>query len=152
MKPPSLTGPFAIEDLSPSGYGADLIVTIEEADGSIRTFSQPFSSVVQMMSPGVGRWDISGGRIINDDLEDEPNLVQGTFYYGINNLLTGYTGIQATDNDYLSGLLGVGVNTGIGAISFDVTHSKVDIPDDKSYSGQSYRIYGTKCLRRRTPR
>nr|WP_232054966.1 outer membrane usher protein [Leminorella richardii] len=139
-------GPFAIEDLSPSGYGADLIVTIEEADGSIRTFSQPFSSVVQMMSPGVGRWDISGGRIINDDLEDEPNLVQGTFYYGINNLLTGYTGIQATDNDYLSGLLGVGVNTGIGAISFDVTHSKVDIPDDKSYSGQSYRISWNKMF------
>lgn len=55
-------GAFAIDDLSPSGYGSDLIVTIEEADGTKRTFSQPFSSVVQMLRPGVGRWDISAIR------------------------------------------------------------------------------------------
>lgn len=52
---------FVIDDLSPSGYGSDLIVTVEESDGSKRTFSQPFSSVVQMLRHGVGRWDISGG-------------------------------------------------------------------------------------------
>lgn len=34
-------GPFAIDDLSPSGYGADLEVTITEADGSKHTFSGP---------------------------------------------------------------------------------------------------------------
>ncbi|NYY75295.1 hypothetical protein DMI60_17485 [Escherichia coli] len=44
---------FAIDDLSPSGYGSDLIVTIEEADGTKRTFSQPFSSVVQMLRPAL---------------------------------------------------------------------------------------------------
>lgn len=76
-------GAFTIDDLSPSGYGSDLIVTIEEADGSKRTFSQPFSSVVQMLRPGVGRWDISGGQVLKDDIQDEPNLFQASYYYGL---------------------------------------------------------------------
>ena len=84
-------GAFVIDDLSPSGYGSDLIVTIEESDGSKRTFSQPFSSVVQMLRPGVGRWDISGGQVLKDDIQDEPNLFQASYYYGLNNYLTGYT-------------------------------------------------------------
>lgn len=137
-------GPFVIDDLSPSGYGSDLIVTIEEADGSKRTFSQPFSSVIQMLRPGVSRWDISGGQINKDDLHHEPNLLQATYYRGLSNLFTGYTGFQVTDNHYAAGLLGIGMNTSVGAISFDVTHSSVDIPDDKRYQGQSYRISWNK--------
>ncbi|MGA0421759.1 fimbria/pilus outer membrane usher protein, partial [Escherichia coli] len=114
-------GAFVIDDLSPSGYGSDLIVTVEESDGSKRTFSQPFSSVVQMLRPGVGRWDISGGQVLKDDIQDEPNLFQASYYYGLNNYLTGYTGIQITDNNYTAGLLGLGLNTSVGAFSFDVT-------------------------------
>lgn len=129
-------GAFVIDDLSPSGYGSDLIVTIEESDGSKRTFSQPFSSVVQMLRPGVGRWDISGGQVLKDDIQDEPNLFQASYYYGLNNYLTGYTGIQITDNNYTAGLLGLGLNTSVGAFSFDVTHSNVRIPDDKTYQGK----------------
>ncbi|EMS4515663.1 TPA: outer membrane usher protein [Escherichia coli] len=139
-------GAFVIDDLSPSGYGSDLIVTIEEADGSKRTFSQPFSSVVQMLRPGVGRWDISGGQVIKDDIQDEPNLLQASYYYGLNNYLTGYTGIQLTDNHYTAGLLGLGLNTSLGAFSFDVTHSNVSIPDDKTYQGQSYRLSWNKLF------
>ena len=123
-------GPFEINDISPSGYGSDLIVTIEEADGSKRTFSQPFSSVMQMQRPGVGRWDVSVGEVNNDELHDKPNLAQGSYYYGLNNFLTAYTGIQATDNDYFAGLLGLGLNTPFGALAVDVTRSRARIPDD----------------------
>ncbi len=136
-------GAFVIDDLSPSGYGSDLIVTIEESDGSKRTFSQPFSSVVQMLRPGVGRWDISGGQVLKDDIQDEPNLFQASYYYGLNNYLTGYTGIQITDNNYTAGLLGLGLNTSVGAFSFDVTHSNVRIPDDKTYQGKVIVFPGT---------
>lgn len=47
MKPP-FRGEFVIDDISPSGFGSELVITIEEADGSKRSFTQPFSSVVQM--------------------------------------------------------------------------------------------------------
>lgn len=139
-------GPFEINDISPSGYGSDLIVTIEEADGSKRTFSQPFSSVMQMQRPGVGRWDVSVGEVNNDELHDKPNLAQGSYYYGLNNFLTAYTGIQATDNDYFAGLLGLGLNTPFGALAVDVTHSRADIPDDNTYQGQSYRLTWNKLI------
>lgn len=89
-------------------------MTIEEADGTKRTFSQPFSSVVQMLRPGVGRWDISAGQVLKDSIQDEPNLFQASYYYGLNNYLTGYTGIQLTDNNYTAGLLGLGMNTPVG--------------------------------------
>ena len=64
-------------------------------------------------------------------------LYQATWQHGINNLLTGYTGVTGFD-DYQAFLLGTGMNTGIGALSFDVTHSRLksDTLDD---SGQSYR-------------
>lgn len=139
-------GPFEINDLSPSGYGSDLIVTIEEADGSKRTFSQPFSSVMQMQKPGVGRWDFSAGEVNDDDIHDKPYLAQGTYYYGLNNYLTAYSGIQGTNNHYLAGLIGVGLNTPFGALSLDVTHSRTEIPDDKTYQGQSYRLTWNKLI------
>lgn len=139
-------GPFEINDLSPSGYGSDLIVTIEEADGSKRTFSQPFSSVMQMQKPGVGRWDFSAGEVNDDDIHDKPYLAQGTYYYGLNNYLTAYSGIQGTNNHYLAGLIGVGLNMPFGALALDVTHSRTEIPDDKTYQGQSYRLTWNKLI------
>lgn len=139
-------GPFEINDLSPSGYGSDLIVTIEEADGSKRTFSQPFSSVMQMQKPGVGRWDFSAGEVNDDDIHDKPYLAQGTYYYGLNNYLTAYSGIQGTNNHYLAGLIDVGLNTPFGALALDVTHSRTEIPDDKTYQGQSYRLTWNKLI------
>ncbi|HBA5076789.1 TPA: usher protein, partial [Escherichia coli] len=48
----------------------------------------------------------SGGQVLKDDIQDEPNLFQASYYYGLNNYLTGYTGIQITDNNYTAGLLG----------------------------------------------
>lgn len=48
-------GAFVINNLSPSKYSSNLIVTIKKSNSSKQTFSQPFSSVVQMLRPGVKR-------------------------------------------------------------------------------------------------
>ena len=42
-------GAFAIDDLYATSFAGDLDVTITEADGSVQSFTLPFSSVVQML-------------------------------------------------------------------------------------------------------
>ena len=139
-------GAFEIADLSTTGYGSDLVVTIEETDGSVRTFSIPYSSVSQMLRPGYSRWDIGAGELNDNGLRDKPRLGYATGYYGINNTFTGYSGIQYMDTGYLSGLLGIAMNTGIGAFALDITHSDADIDGLGTLQGQSYHVSWSKLL------
>lgn len=139
-------GAFEIDDLSTTGYGSDLLVTIEESDGSQRNFSVPYSSVSQMLRPGYGRWDIGAGELNDNGLKDKPRVAYLTGYYGLSNTFTGYAGMQYMDTDYLSGLLGIAMNTGIGAFALDVTHSDADVDGLGRLTGQSYRLSWSKLL------
>lgn len=139
-------GAFEINDLSTSGYGNDLVVTIEESDGSKRTFSVPFSSVTQMLRPGATRWDIGAGELNDDSLHDKPQVGYAQFYYGLNNTFTGYVGAQYTDMDFYAGLLGLAMNTRIGAFAFDITQSHAKIDELGTLSGQSYRLTYSKQI------
>ena len=139
-------GAFEINDLSTTGYGNDLIVTVEEADGSKRTFTVPFSSVTQMLRPGSSRWDVGLGELSDDSLRDKPNVGYATYAYGLNNTFTGYVGAQYTDMDFYAGLLGLAMNTSIGAFAFDVTQSHADIDGLGTLKGQSYRLTYSKML------
>lgn len=139
-------GAFEINDLSTTGYGNDLLVTIEEADGSKRTFTVPFSSVTQMLRPGSSRWDVGMGELNDDSLIDKPQVGYGTLYYGLNNTFTGYAGAQYTDMDFYAGILGLAMNTPIGAFALDITQSHADIEDLGTRSGQSYRLTYSKRI------
>lgn len=139
-------GAFEISDISTTGYGNDLFVTVEESDGSKRTFSIPFSSVTQMLRPGSVRWDIGAGELNDDSLSDRPNVAYGTLYYGINNTFTGYLGAQATSEDFYAGLFGIAMNTAIGAFAFDITQSRAKIDEIGTLSGQSYRLNYSKMV------
>lgn len=139
-------GAFEINDLSTTGYGNDLIVTVEEADGSKRTFTVPFSSVTQMLRPGSSRWDVGLGELSDESLRDKPNVGYATYAYGLNNTFTGYVGAQYTDMDFYAGLLGLAMNTSIGAFAFDVTQSHADIDGLGTLKGQSYRLTYSKML------
>ncbi|VXC82897.1 Outer membrane usher protein MrkC [Enterobacterales bacterium 8AC] len=138
-------GPFIIDDVYPSGYGHDLEVSIKEADGSLRQFSVPFSSVPQLLRPGMSRYSVVVGKVDDEILRNRTTLLQLHYQYGVNNLLTGYTGLTAF-NGYQAYLLGSAFNTSFGALSLDAIQSYTtlkssDIFSDKSsYSGQSYRI------------
>ncbi|WP_165465126.1 outer membrane usher protein [Enterobacter cloacae] len=139
-------GAFEINDLSTTGYGNDLIVTVEEADGSKRTFTVPFSSVTQMLRPGSSRWDIGLGELNDDSLRDKPNVGYATYSYGLSNTFTGYVGAQYTDMDFYAGLLGLAMNTEMGAFAADVTQSYADIEGLDTLKGQSYRLTYSKML------
>ncbi|EMH4101235.1 fimbria/pilus outer membrane usher protein [Escherichia coli] len=131
-------GPFNLDDVYPSGYGSDLDVTVKEADGSEQIFIVPYSSVAQLLRPGMMRYAFSVGKADADDLRNKPAVLQGTYQYGFNNLFTGYAGITGFD-DYQAFLLGSGINTGIGALSFDMTQSRLKFRDEDK-SGQSFRV------------
>lgn len=139
-------GPFALDDVNPTGYGNSLDVTVEESDGSKRTFSLPYSSVTQMLRPGSARWDVGVGKLNDGSLSNSPDVAVLTGYYGINNTFTGYAGVEAMSSDYLSVLTGIAMTTPAGAFAFDITHSRADIDDTQSLEGQSYRISYNKLL------
>lgn len=132
-------GPFAIEDLYPTGYGGDLDVEVTEADGRVQRFSVPFSSVAQLLRPGQNRWSVTAGKVEQLNLLDAPYVVQGTFQRGLNNLVTGYAGATFA-NGYGAGLVGAAFNTPVGAISADITHASNAAPGQNKTNGTSVRL------------
>ncbi len=99
-----------------------------------------------MLRPGATRWDIGVGELNDDSLHDKPQVGYAQFYYGLNNTFTGYIGAQYTDMNFYAGLLGLAMNTGIGAFAFDVTQSHASIDDLGTLSGQSYRLTYSKMI------
>jgi outer membrane usher protein len=138
-------GPFEINDLFPTGYGGSLDVVITEADGRVRKFSVPYASLVQLLRPGITRFDIAIGQLRNLTLSHQPLVLQGTVQHGFNNLLTGYAGIQGSQG-YASALIGGALNSRFGALALDLTHANARIPGYATQSGQSVRISYSKLI------
>ncbi|OQR34260.1 pilus assembly protein PapC [Pseudomonas sp. T] len=144
-------GPFEINDLYNTGYAGDLTVEITEADGRVKSFMVPYASISQLVRPGVSRYSLTVGRYRDDTLEREPNFAQGTYQYGVNNLMTAYTGGILADT-YLAGEGGLAFSTAMGALAMDVTLSHArDLPTDRygikrNMDGQSYRLTYSKLL------
>lgn len=139
-------GPFAISDYYAAENGSDIDVTVEESDGSIRTFSVPYASVAQLMSPGQSDWEMAAGTVNDQRTDSDPGFAMATGYYGLNNTFTGYAGAQWADGTYMAGLLGVAMNTQLGALAFDVTHSSATLPELDRLTGQSYRLTWSKVV------
>ncbi len=131
-------GPFSIESILPANTGGDLLVTIQESDGRIRRFSVPYSSVPQLLKPGVSRYNLSAGKIDEQDSDDSPFAAQATWQYGLNNYVSLYSGATAFDH-YQAVLIGSGLNTFFGALALDITQSRFDF-DAQENHGQGYRL------------
>lgn len=132
-------GPFAIDDLYPTGYGGDLDVEVTEADGRIKRFAVPFSAVAQLLRPGQSRWSLSAGKVSQLNLINAPNVVQGTYQRGLSNSLTGYAG-ATWGTGYRSVLAGAAFNTGIGAFFADMTQARNQAPGQSATQGLSLRL------------
>jgi outer membrane usher protein len=148
-------GEFLINDLYPTGYGGDLDVTVRETDGTEQSFKVPYAAVAQLLRPGSSRHAIIAGKLRSDSLRDKPALYQGTYQYGLTNAVTGYGGLQASQ-DYYALQLGAALGTPLGAFSLDVTQARTHLGNgmnaaghrqvDKAMSGQSYQFSYSKAI------
>jgi outer membrane usher protein len=139
-------GAFEINDLYATGYGGDLHVTVYEADGSQESFTVPYASVVQLLRPGVWRYTAVAGEVQQPSLTGTEHFTQATLQHGFNSFLTGYAGGVGAQH-YGAGLLGIAVNTVVGALAVDVTEATAAITDTYSSSGQSLRFSYSKLVR-----
>lgn len=138
-------GPFSINDLYPTGSGGDLLVTIQEADGSEKSFTVTYASLTELLRPGTTRYTLMGGKYHNNNLSEKPEIFMGSLRHGFTNLLTGYSGVLGGEN-YQSVAAGIALNTPIGAISSDITHAKSKLKDNNTNEGQSIRFAFSKIL------
>jgi outer membrane usher protein len=137
-------GAFQIDDLYATGYGGDLLVTVYEADGTQESFTVPYASLVQLLRPGVWRYAVVAGEVEQPGVLRE-RFTQATLQHGFSDYLTGYTGTVVAEH-YAAGLLGIAVNTVLGAAAADVTEARADIANALSPSGQSLRLSFSKLV------
>ncbi|GKX59064.1 fimbria/pilus outer membrane usher protein [Leminorella grimontii] len=141
-------GAFEINDLYPTSGSGDLTVTIEESDGSERSFVQPFSAVPIMQREGRLKYALTAGKY-RDSVSGsaEPNFTQATAIYGLPKGVTGYGGALYSE-DYRSGVMGLGFNLRtLGSVSTDMTVARSTINNNQSRRGQSYRFQYSKDVR-----
>lgn len=144
-------GPFTISDLYPSGYSGDLIVEITEANGQTRTFTVPFANVAPLIRMGQFRYQAAYGRYRYGSEVYPDKVFQATLQYGLLNNLTLNGGVTYHEN-YRAGLLGVGINTPIGAFSTDATfaQTRFDYSREKKNGYSLHANYSVNVLSTKT--
>ena len=109
----------------------------------------PYSATPRLLREKHLRYSITLGEVRSLNLTNAPLFAESTLQYGLNNYLTAYTGLQILDNNkFQSELLGVAVNTPIGAVSLDTTwsHSQT-VNEDRKKHGYSIRgIYSRNFI------
>lgn len=142
-------GPFRIDDLYQSSQGGDLTVTINEADGTVRTQTLEFSSLPAMQRPGGLKYEVTVGRFHGGITRGsrEASFGLGTLMYGLPHNITLYGGGLIAE-DYASLVAGTGVSLGaLGALSADVTTSSTKLHGQNNrQQGSSYRVRYAKSL------
>ncbi|MTD41277.1 fimbria/pilus outer membrane usher protein [Erwinia sp. CPCC 100877] len=135
-------GAFEIKDLFPTAQSGDLEVSIQESNGSVRKFTQPYSAVPFMLRRGGIRYSVNVGRYHyagNNDVRT-PLFAQSTLSYGMPLDFTLYGGVQLAA-DYRAIALGVGRGFGtFGSLGVDATWASTITPENNRTSGSSLRI------------
>ncbi|MFS3860889.1 fimbria/pilus outer membrane usher protein [Proteus mirabilis] len=140
-------GPFEISDLTVSATGGDLVVIIDENDGTIQSYSIPFSTIPLLQRENRFKYETIAGEYRNGDRNQKKiKFLQGSLIYGLTNETSIYLASQLSKN-YQSILFGFGQNLGnFGAVSLDITHAKSKLVDNKDYNGQSLRLLYAKSF------
>ncbi|MGL5385885.1 MAG: outer membrane usher protein [Enterobacterales bacterium] len=137
-------GPFRIQDLNDAVSG-QLLVRIEEQDGSVREFSMNTASIPYLTRPGSLRYKLATGRPTSwQHSVNGPLFATGEFSWGVSNGWSLYGG-GVGSNDYNALALGVGRDLMfLGALSFDITQSRASLPQEGDLFGNSYRLSYSK--------
>nr|WP_232729361.1 fimbria/pilus outer membrane usher protein [Providencia rettgeri] len=140
-------GPFALEDLTPTGSGGDLHVTVYEADGSRQTFTVPYQTPAIALREGYLKFNAMIGQYRPANRAIDKSMVyQGTVMYGLPWNLTAYTGGQLASH-YQAVTAGLGVSLGsFGALSFDATQSRGEKADSDTERGHTWRARYSKQM------
>jgi outer membrane usher protein len=131
-------GPFAIDDLYATAYNGDLEVVLTEADGREERFTQPFSSVPNLLRPGQVRFSVAAGRAAGWNVVDDSALFEATLRRGLDNRTTLHAGARGAEQ-FQAAALGSAFNTGLGAVAVDVIGSKAQHPNGQWWRGHAYR-------------
>lgn len=140
-------GPFAISDLYPTSSSGDLSVSVREADGAVRQFTQAFSAVPIMQREGRFKYSVTAGRYRvaaeADYARRKPVFMQATGIYGLPYATTLYGG-TILSGDYTASSFGVGKGLGsLGSVSVDGTWAQAKL-DDFDRRGASLRFQYSK--------
>ncbi len=70
--------PWPVRDyrFAVAGGGADLDVSVKEADGSVTTYLVPYAAVPNMLQPGVSKYDLAAGRSHIEGASKQSDFVQ----------------------------------------------------------------------------
>ncbi|PNA85192.1 MULTISPECIES: fimbria/pilus outer membrane usher protein [unclassified Pseudomonas] len=120
-------GPYEIDDLAVGGGSGELEIVLTEADGQVRRFIQPYSSLSNLLREGVWRYSATFGRYNGAEDLDAPLLWQATLARGTSLNTTLYGGVQGGDY-YRAATVGAARDLGtLGALSLDVTRAETDL-------------------------
>ncbi|MBC0855523.1 fimbrial biogenesis outer membrane usher protein [Pantoea stewartii] len=142
-------GPFAIADLYPTSSSGDLSVSVREADGTVRQFTQAFSAVPIMQREGRFKYSVTAGKYrvaaAANYSRREPAFMQATGIYGLPHAATLYGG-TVLSGDYTAGSLGLGKGLGsLGSVSVDGTWAQAKL-DNFYRRGASFRFQYSKAF------
>lgn len=137
-------GPFHIRDISDSVSGK-LDVRVEERDGSIQTFQINTATIPYLSRPGTVRYKMALGRPSDGyHHPNGPTFATSEFSWGVSNGWSLYGGGIA-EGEYSALSLGVGRDLMfLGALSFDMTESRAQFPQQETLTGSSYRLSYSK--------
>ena len=138
-------GPFEIDDLYPTGYAGDLKVVLTEADGQVTTFTLPYSSSVQLLRLDAKRYSFAVGKVHSLGLHDTPLMAELTYQRGVTNDLTLSAGLQGAEA-YWAGLVGIGLNTKLGALAATMTVAQSNVLNTARSLGESWQLSYSKLL------
>ncbi|WP_320734291.1 outer membrane usher protein [Enterobacter kobei] len=137
-------GPFRIQDINDAVSG-QLDVRVEEQDGSVQEFTMDTASIPYLTRPGSVRYKLAAGRPADwEHHVDGPMFGTGEFSWGVSNGWSLYGGGVA-GGEYNAMALGIGRDLMMfGALSFDATQSRAQLPQQGTLSGGSYRLSYSK--------